>query len=221
MSKCKRCQIEIADDTDVCPLCNNIITKDDSILESAYPDVRSRTKWMKLLVSISVYFLVVIEIIFCIINYYTYHKMSWSLVTGVCIVYTILTLIYSFSRRNSHIRKIFVQTAGALVLMLLLDYVTGAKGWSVVYGMPCAVLLLDFILVVLMLVNYHNWQSYLLVQLFSLLVSCVLLGLYLTNITTNPVLPWVSFGVSAIIFSFCFIVGNRKAKGELQRRFYI
>lgn len=221
MSTCKRCQIEIADDTDVCPLCDNIITKDDSVPRSVYPDVRSRTKWMKRLVSISVYFLIVIEIVFCIINYYTYHRMSWSLVTGVCILYTILTLVYSFNRRNSHIRKIFVQTVGTLVLMLLLDYVTGAKGWSVIYGMPCAVLLLDLVLVMLMLINFQNWQSYLLVQLFSLLVSCILLILYITNITKNPVLPWVSFGVSAIIFSFCLIVGNRKAKSELRRRFYI
>ena len=31
MNKCKRCKVEIVDDTDVCPLCENIVTKDGII----------------------------------------------------------------------------------------------------------------------------------------------------------------------------------------------
>lgn len=221
MSKCKRCQVEIMDDTTICPLCNTILTKDDARTQNVYPDIRNKTKWMKRFISICIYTLIVLEIIFCVINYYTFQSLSWSLISGGCIAYIICTLVYSFNRRNGHIRKIFVQAVGAFLLLLLLDYATGCKGWSVVYGMPCAVLVLDGVLVILMLVNRQNWQSYLLVQMFSLIVSMVLLLLYIFDITHNPALVWVTFGVSAIIFSFCFIIGNRTAKNELRRRFYI
>lgn len=221
MGKCKRCHVRIADDTQVCPLCNTVLTTESGKGSRVYPDVQSRTRWMKRLLSICIYILAVAQIVFCVVNYYTFRRLSWSLITGVCIAYAIFVLFYSFYRRDSHIRKLSVQVSMAAVFLLLLDLVTGAKGWSVVYGMPCLVLSLDVVLIILMLANFHNWQSYLLVQLYTLLMSAVLLVLYLTGVTKNPALPWVSFGVSAIIFSFCFIVGNRKAKNELKRRFYI
>ena len=221
MNKCKRCKVEIVDDTDVCPLCENIVTKDDEQQFNTYPNVRNKIRFVKRLVAITVYFLVVAEVVLCIIDYYTDYKIDWSMVTGICILYTIFTLEYSFNRRGNHIRKIFGQSAVALCLMLLLDGITGAAGWSVIYGVPCAVMILDAILVICMLVNFSDWQSYLLVQLFTFLVSGVLLILYLAGVTKSPVLPWASFGMSALIFSFYFFIGYREAKNELRKRFYI
>lgn len=221
MNRCKRCDIQIVNDTEVCPLCGNVLTKEGDEQFDAYPDIRYKIKLLKRLVTVSVYFLIVLEIAFCLLDYYMDYKMGWSLVTGVCFVYVIFTLLYSFNHKNSHIRKIFMQFAAGLVLMLLLDSVTGGIGWSVVYGIPFAVLFLDAILVICMLVNFSDWQSYLLVQIFALAVSFVMLLLYFVGVTKGPVLPWTSFGVSAMIFSFCLISGYRKAGNELKRRFYI
>lgn len=221
MNHCKRCNIDIIDNTEVCPLCDHVLTQGTEKNQRVYPDVWNKTRGWKRLVTIFSYFLVVLEIACCIINYYTYQHSHWSVITGICFAYIIFTMCYSFNRRNGHIRKIFVQAAGAIVLLLALDYVTGAGGWSVSYGLPCMVLLLDGILVVCMLANFQNWQSYLLVQLFALLVSIALLVLLLTGVTKGIVLIWVAFGISALIFSFCFTIGYRKAKNELRRRFFI
>lgn len=221
MNKCKRCKIEIVDNTDVCPLCGNVVTKDEEEQFDTYPNVRNKIRLVKRLVAILVYFLIVTEAVLCIIDYYTDYRIGWSIVTGICILYTVFTLEYSFNRKNGHIRKIFGQSAAALCMMLLLDGITGAEGWSVIYGVPCAIIILDIILVICMLVNFSDWQSYLLVQLFAFLVSGVLLVLYLIGITKSPALPWTSFGMSALIFSFCFFIGYREAKNELRKRFYI
>lgn len=222
MNKCKRCQIEILDNRTVCPLCETVLTKTEvSEAESTYPDVRKKTQTLKRVMSIAEYILVVLGIFLAIINYYTVKQLNWSLVTGVCIVYVILTLHYSFNRRNGHIRKIFIQAFAAILLLAGIDAITGATGWSLRYGIPCAVILLDGILVICMLANFKDWQSYLLVQLFAVIVGLVILIMYFAGVVKNPVLPWCSFGVSALIFSFCFFLGNRKAKNELRRRFYI
>lgn len=221
VNKCKRCNVQILDDTEICPLCGNVVTKEGEEQFDAYPDIRNKIKLLKKLVVVAIYLLVVTEAGLCLIDYYTDYWIGWSVVTGICILYTIFTLVYSVNQKNGHIRKIFMQFAAALVFMLVADAVTGAMGWSVVYGLPCAVLLLDIILVACMLINFANWQSYLLVQLFAVLVSLVLLILFLTGVTVKPVLPWTSFGVSALIFSFCLSIGSRKAKNELKRRFYI
>lgn len=221
MNKCKRCMVEIVDDTEICPLCGNVVTRSETKSFDAYPNVRHRTKMLKRLIAIFVYVLIATEIILCIFDYYMDDKMGWSFVTGICILYAVFTIEYFFNYKNNHIRKIFGQSLSGMLFLILLDMLLGAKGWSVIYGVPCAVLILDAVLVVCMLVNFANWQSYLLVQLFTLLVSIVLLILYFTGVTKSPVLPWTAFGVSALIFSFCFCFGYRKAKSELKKRFYI
>ncbi|MCD7824485.1 MAG: DUF6320 domain-containing protein [Clostridiaceae bacterium] len=221
MNQCKRCGVEIVDDTAVCPLCETILTTDGDGQTDTYPDVRSQTKIFRLLLKLFVFVLVVLEMIFLVADYYSDDRFSWSLITGVCFLYAIFTIYYSFNRRNSHIRKMYWQTLAGMFFLLLLDRVTGSSGWSVVYAMPCAVLFLDAVLAVCMLFNRRDWQSYLLVQLFVLLVSAILLALFLFGVTAKPALPWTAFLVSAILFSLCFCIGNRTAKNELKKRFYI
>jgi phosphoglycerol transferase MdoB-like AlkP superfamily enzyme len=188
---------------------------------NVYPDIRQRTRLLKRLIAVFVYVLLAVEIILCLVDYYMDDKMGWSFVTGICILYAIFTVVYSFNHKNSHIRKLFAQSFAAMLFLVLLDVLTGGGGWSVVYGVPCAVLILDVALVICMLVNLPNWQSYLLLQVFTLLVSTVLLVLYLAGVTKIPAIPWTVFGVSALIFSFCLCFGYHKAKSELRRRFYI
>lgn len=222
MNRCKRCQVMVADDTGVCPLCEHVLTPGSQKQESTYPDVAAKTKWFRRIISIMIYCLIVSGVFLCVLDYYLDKKFTWSFIAGVCILYTVFTLHYSFNnQKDSHIRKIYWQTLLGMALLGILDFITGASGWSLVYGFPCVIVLLDIVLVTCMLVNLHIWQSYLLVQLFSLLASVVLLILYLVGVTHNTLLPWTAFGVSAGIFSFCFFIGNRKAKNELRRRFYI
>ncbi len=221
MSRCKRCMVEILDDAEICPLCGNVLTREETDGNMHYPNVSRKTKALKRVVNALIYAMIVIEVVLCVVNYYMDDRISWSAVTGVCIAYAAFTTGYFYYRKNSHIRKIFSQSLTVMLLLIVLDALTGMEGWSIVYGLPCAVLLLDVILVVCMLVNLSHWQSYLLVQIFSLLVSVGLLLLYLFGYTKSPVLPWVSFGTSAVIFSFCCSMGYRKAKSELKKRFYI
>jgi len=213
--------VDIVDDTEVCPLCGNVLTKEEDRGVEAYPDIGEKAKMQKRLIAIFIYVLIVSECVCCLIDYYMDYRFGWSLVTGVCIFYAVFTVAYSFNRKNNHIWKIFGQSFAAFLLLLLLDVFTGADGWSVTYGLPCAVLILDVVLVACMLVNFSNWHNYLLLQLFALIVSFLLLILYFTGITASPALPWTAFGISALIFSFCFFIGYREAKSELKKRFHI
>ena len=43
MSKCRHCNIEITDDTQVCPLCRCVVEVDEHT-DNRYPDIRFRTK---------------------------------------------------------------------------------------------------------------------------------------------------------------------------------
>ena len=221
MNRCKKCGIYIKDETNKCPFCEMVLTSESDDAEDVYPDVRNKTRFLKKFVNVACYFAIVLEIIFIVVNYYNYYGIKWSAITGGALLYFILTLQYSFSRRNGHIRKIFVQMMGALLLIIGIDNALGYSGWSVDYGIPSVILLMSAVTVICMLVDFRNWQSYILMQVFTVVLSIVQMVLYFLGKARGPVLPWVSFGVSSILFTSCLVIGGKKAKEELRRRFYI
>ena len=110
---------------------------------------------------------------------------------------------------------------GAMLLVVVIDFALGFSGWSFNMGIPLIILLLDVVILLCMVINFNNWQSYLLMQIFTLAISIIHMALYLAGLVSGPVLPWVTFGVSAVIFTSCLVIGDKKAKSELKRRFYI
>ncbi|HBA97345.1 MAG TPA: zinc ribbon domain-containing protein, partial [Lachnospiraceae bacterium] len=141
--------------------------------------------------------------------------------TGGAIFYMILTLQYTVNKRNGHIIKIFVQMLGAMLLVVVIDFALGFSGWSFNIGIPLIILLLDVVILICMVINHENWQTYLLMQVFTIIMSIIHMVLYLAGRVTGPVIPWVTFGVSTVIFTSCLVIGGKKAENELKRKFYI
>lgn len=221
MNRCKRCGVIVNDETSSCLFCGMVLSGDGSGTEDTYPDIRKKTRFLKRFINIVSYFAVVLEIFFIVINYYNYYGIKWSVITGGTIFYMILTLQYTVNKRDGHIIKIFVQMLGAMLLVIVIDCALGFSGWSFNIGIPLIILLLDVTILICMIINYENWQSYLLMQIFTLIMSVIHMVLYLLSLVRGPLLPWVTFGFSAVIFTSCLVIGGKKAGNELKRKFYI
>jgi len=221
MNSCKRCGVAINDETTICLFCGMVLSGDGDGARNIYPDIRNKTRMLKKLINIASYFAIVLEIFLVVINYYNYYGIKWSVITGGALFYLVLTLQYTVNKRNGHIVKIFVQMLGAMLLVVIIDFALGFSGWSFNIGIPLIILLMDAVILMCMLINYKNWQSYLLIQIFALISSIFHMGLYLAGCVNGPLLPCVTCGVSAVIFTSCLVIGDKKAKSELKRRFYI
>lgn len=221
MNRCKQCGVIINDETSSCLFCGMVLSGDGNETEDIYPDIRKKTRFLKRFINIVSYFAVVLEIFLIVLNYYNYSGIKWSVITGGTIFYMILTLQYTINKRNGHIKKIFVQMLGAMLLVIVIDFALGFSGWSFNIGIPLLILLLDVTILICMVINYENWQSYLLMQIFTLIMSVIHMIFYLTGRVIGPLLPWMTFGFSAVIFTSCLVIGGKKAENELKRKFYI
>ena len=65
------------------------------------------------------------------------------------------------------------------------------------------------------------WQSYIMWQIFMILCSFVPIILYLTGIIYVPYLALAALGTSVFLFLGTLIIGDRRARVELKRRFHI
>ena len=192
-------------------------------MEQNYPNVKAKTRKFQRVGRIFLFLSLVLEAVLVLINYFTFSSVPrcWSAITGGVIAYLILTLWDLLGHRQGHVREIYTQIFVVMGLLLLIDFSLGWRGWSLEFGLPCVIYGLVAAIVICMGVNSSSWQNYVLLQLTAILFSLIDVVLHLTGFFHHIVLAWVALGLSVLLWSGTMIIGDRKAKNELKRKFHI
>lgn len=220
------------DDSIVCPLCKNVLELSDDMRDTdkfgmyksksvSYPDIVKKRKWIKFVIRLCIFLSVIAEIILVLINYATYKGTPWSVVTGACFAYICFTIAYSFQRYVSHRSKLAVQALAMIPLIMIIDHVYGGNGWSINFGIPIMVLVLDLVVFILSMVNFRKCHVYLMVQLVGILMSLICSIVVILGDYKVKMLSIVSTVVSIIIFMIIVLLGEKKSTSELAKRFRI
>ena len=220
MSRCKQCNVEILDETERCPLCHSVLEKTVEV-ENMYPNVRTMTRRLALLSRIYLFVAILGEALLIYLNVLSDSEMFWSAIPGLAMLYGYLVLRYAILGKSGYKGKIIVLTLIAILMVVAIDFVVGYRGWSVNYALPSAILLVDAGILILMCINRRNWQSYMMWQIFMILCSVVPLVLYAVGIVTAPLFALLAFAFSAALFLGTLIIGDRRARTELRRRFHV
>ena len=219
MSKCRNCRIEILDNTDRCPLCHSALER-GPVPESMYPDVLSPARRLALACRIYLFSAIVLESLLVALNILLGHEFLWSVFTGLGLLYVYLLLRYALLGRSGYRGKTFVLTLMAVLMAVAADFATGYRGWSVDYVLPLGIIFMDISIFVLMMVNRRCWQSYIIWVIFMLLCSLIPAGLYIMGLDHNICFAFLPLTLSAYLFLGSMIIGGRRAKLELKRRFH-
>ena len=223
MSKCLNCGIEVTDDTRVCPLCKCIMETDpDDPGQRSYPPYAGRgMKRVQNALNIYTFCAIVAEVILVGINYGLHTSGWWSVMIGAFFVYGFITLKFSVQKHIGYQFKILLQSLLAISVVILIDYLLGFRGWSLNYVLPGAFMLIDATIVILMIVNSRNWQSYIPMQILVIVLSLLPFVLRHYGIMQDTLLSTISFGVAILVFVGSLILGGKRARDELYRRFHI
>ena len=220
MAKCKKCNIEILDETEFCPLCHSVIEVTEPV-EDMYPDIR--IMMYKRIMASRIFLLcgIVAQVVLTLINYLTDTTIWWCAITGLAILYSYLVLRYAIIGKSGYRIKTFLLTLIAILSMISIDFVTGYRGWSVDYVLPSAILFMDAGILFCVIYNRRSWQSYIMLQIFMILVSLIPIILSILGLERNPFVAFAPIVISALLFLGTMILGGRRAVSELKRRFHI
>lgn len=221
MNKCQKCHVLILDDSERCPLCQHILQSDGEKMESAYPNAIGMTKKFRFLEKLFLFLSILTEFILLVINYNANPKFLWSLVVGLILLYANVVVRMAIVGKSGYMFKTLSLVILAIVVLLGIDYLTGYRGWSLNYVFPGGILVIDLALFILMLVNRRNWQSYMMPQIFSILLSLIPVILRMAGVIGFPYLVWIAFAVSVFLFLGTLILGDQRARTELKRRFHV
>lgn len=220
MSKCIQCSVEVLDETERCPLCNSVLEQTVEV-ENMYPDVRIKARKMMLISRIYLFCAIIAEVLLVYINIVTESKMWWSMITGLSFFYVYMLIRFAILGKSGYRQKIIVLAMIAVLMVIAIDFVVGYRGWSVDYAMPGGILLVDAGIVFFMISNRRNWQSYIMWQIFMIICSIIPLVLLLLGIEKVPLMALAAFAFSVFLFLGTVIIGDRRARVELKRRFHI
>lgn len=223
MNKCLHCGVKIQDQTEVCPLCQCVVeTADAAMAKECYPDIRLIAKKLDLIGRIALFLSIVLGTLSVILNCVRQDGIWWSLIVVGGLAYLMMVLFFLIENEHAGYRsKVSIAVICGAAYIVLIDYVFGFTHWSLDYAIPLTLLAVDVMIIVAMVINMRNWQSYLLFQIVMVLCSgaCVLLSLL--GAIHNPLMSYVAFGLSGMMFLAAFIIGGRRARNELRRRFHV
>ena len=221
MSKCKMCKVEILDKADKCPLCNHVLEWDGNEKDDLYPNARIQRRKYQFLENFFLFASIVVWFILFAVDYITDPNNLWSFTVGLVIIYANVLLRLTILGKSSYMAKIIWTIIIGMAFLIEADFLTGNRGWGVNFAMPTAILIWDIAIIILMLfINRRNWQSYIIDQLTALVACGVMLLLMIMKVIT---FPYYAFGVqvlTVLLFVGTIILGDRKAREELKRRFH-
>lgn len=220
MARCNQCNVTIRDNTNICPLCQCVIEQDGRESD-VYPDVWLAEKKMRLISNISLFSVLLVSAALAVINYVTGER-AWCLIPIASLFYVLFVIRLVVFSDKGYRTKVIVPLITGILLVVLIDLITGPLWWSVNYVVPAGILLTDLIIVLMMLINKKRWQSYIVMEIAMIAVSAAILLLWKpAEVITDPVMSLVAFGISVFLFLGALIIGDRTARGELKRRFHI
>ena len=220
MSRCHHCQIYVSDRTEICPLCRGVLEIGGETA-IAYPDIPQQRKKLVLIRGILLFASLIAAAICLFIDLHTKNRLDWSLIATGGILVGLRVFFVMTNPVSGYRRRVLETLFAAVIYVMLIDYVTGFYGWSVNFVLPGAMFVLNFGLLLLMLINRRNWQSYMVYQILSIVIGLVPILLVYRGIVTVPLLSELAFASSVLLFLGTLIFGGRAALAELGRRFYI
>lgn len=186
-----------------------------------YPVIQHGESIWKKLVLVCYGVLAVVALFLGLVNIATYDGLWWSGIAIPGIAYVGLTLRYSILRHANLGKSLLIETIGMQILLVMIDRVLGFEGWSVNYAVPGTILFADAAVVLLIVVNRLNWQSYFMYQIAITVFSFIPLILWAAGLVTHPAMAIITVILTVGILALTIFLGDRRFKNELIRRFHL
>ena len=222
MNKCKYCGVTIMDPVPICPLCKCALEQNDEnegVLR--YPNVHIKQQKLHLVLRIYLTGAIILEALGIYLNVQWYPNYLWSLILGAALFYAYYVMKVSVSHTAGYRSRVIGLTFFSTLYVILIDVVTDFRGWSVNYVLPASIIFMNISVVILIFINRRNWQSYLMIQIGLVFSNLITLILFQIGVLTKPGVSLIAAAVSGATFLSLFIIGDRKARDELKRRFHI
>lgn len=225
MQYCEKCKVKIVGSKEQCPLCQRSIRQIDENLEDTYqtdifPYVPTIYRAHHMVFKIMNFISVVLIVISVAVNLLVSKEQWWSLfvIAGVACFW--LSFYVAFRKRKNIPKNILYQVVTISCIVVLWDYITGWKGWSVDFVIPGLCFTDLLVLYILSKILHSDVEDYMIYMLIGGVFGVIPIVFYLFG-WLNVVVPSIVCVASSILFfAGVVIFQGDKIREELKRRLH-
>ena len=217
MRICKKCNLKIKTDSDICPLCQNkLIGKKEENVFPLIPNIYKKYfTFFKILLFISF-----IISLLCITVDLTINKYHFSLFVILGFICLFIILKTAFNNKESIFKSILSQLIILSCLSILWDYFTGFHRWSITYVIPILCIICSINLAILSIVLKDYLEQEIFYFICTILIGIIPL-LFIVIDIPNKIPSVISVLFNLICFITLLIFKFKDVKEELKRRMHI
>lgn len=222
MRHCDKCDVDIADEINNCPLCGRDISNENTEQSFlCYPDNKVWKNRRNTIINILFWTSIIGMIISIFVELLIFHKVhyNWYVITGVALF--ILCFIMPMKFRWSFSAVSLIDGLTICAYILFLEFFTNSFGWGLNFVIPLFILFMSlYSTFIIILRNYYRGYEFVVCLLtFAILSIVVFLYNLLSNLVVWPSL--VAFLTSVTCFVGFLIFRFKKVKNELEKSFFI
>lgn len=218
--RCKACQVDIVTPAAVCPLCGGPLEEDGKETAPAYPEFVEKRKRYYFLRRMLLFFSVLIALVSVTANLLFTPHFWWFIFVFTGLIYVWAAIPHIFRKGGNLGGKVLVQVACASFLLVLLDWETSWRGWSVSFALPIVFSAGIVGVTVIIVANRTNWARYVMYQALLALLGFVPPILYLIGVANQLWAAFIPALLAGVNLAMLAAFGDRNIKNEFRRRFH-
>lgn len=220
--KCYKCDVTIATNTSVCPLCKNELEKrQDEREEECFPFIPIVHKGHGIFLKIMALIFLANTIICMVVNLMLSKTITWAWIVLAANVCVALSLGMAIKKRHHFAKLMFSEYFLIMIGSLLWDYFTGWNRWSLNYVLPLVNMVFIYISFILRLFFPYQLKNYFMNILLACMIGIVPVILLTLEITIVKWPAYVSAITSIVMFCSLLVFDGKKIKKELESRFHV
>lgn len=222
MNYCRKCQIDVENELNGCPLCQGKLDRKPGLKELDFTKItfpmsdtlgfirRILFFVFVLLVGLNITFNIILSIslfwapYFIVVLFYAYFMMAHAMKSSRNMGLTIMTNVYLLS-----------------AMLLLLDAISGFHKWSIHYVIPFLVVIGILSLDLLISIRKSNHLDYLIYMFVVVLFGLALFPFLLLGLIEVVIPTMIAIYISFMTIIGMVVFGNKQTFNEFVKRFHI
>ncbi|MEG1141610.1 MAG: DUF6320 domain-containing protein [Clostridia bacterium] len=218
--KCKKCNVNIINNTNTCPLCKSILHDNNNTINNTYPLTFDNLNNYNLLKKILIFISIISAISCLVINIYV-SSIPWSIIYILGIIYLWITIPYSIKMNVNIASKIVIHTITAIIILFILHCILLNKHWLILdFSIPIILTISNISLLVLQAIYKFHHENYIIYGLIISILSIIPLILINSHVITILLPSYILFGVAIFTLVSTIVFFTKDLIIELKKRFH-
>ncbi len=223
MMYCNKCKVNVAGNKKVCPLCQNELKKENisELDQEVFPLIPTVYKKFKLFFKIFIFASICACVICVALNIIFFKTVWWSVFVVLGIICVWISLFIAVQKRRNIPKNLVYQVFFASVISIIWDAVTGWKGWSLDFAIPCVCIAAMIAMAVLSFVLNIHIQDFIIYFIVNIIFGIIPTLFLLLNIVHIRYPSIICIAGSIITLAALIVFEGANMISELKKRFHM